>query len=165
MTRPVISMIAAVSEDLGIGKDNRLLWNIPDDLKRFKKLTTGNCVIMGKKTWESLPLKPLPGRRNVVLTDNPADCFNCDFTAFSVEEAIKACEGCGEIFIIGGGSVYRQFMPLAGKLYITHVHQTAPADTFFPEINPGEWETESEEYHDGIPGRFPSYTFRIYKRK
>ncbi len=165
MTKPIISIIVAVSEDLGIGKDNRLLWNIPDDLYRFRKLTTGNCVIMGKKTWESLPKKPLPGRKNIVLTDNPEERFNCDFTAYSVEEALKACSSCKEIFIIGGGSVYRQFMPLARKMYITHVHKKAPADTFFPEIKPEEWITISEEFHDGIEGKFPPYTFKIYTRK
>ncbi|HOK26083.1 MAG TPA: dihydrofolate reductase [Bacteroidales bacterium] len=161
----MISIIAAVSEDLGIGKDNKLLWNIPEDLKRFKKLTTGRCVIMGKKTWESLPVKPLPGRKNIVVTDNPGDRFNCDCTAFSVEEALQACKGEEEVFVIGGGSIYRQFMPLADRLYITHVHDKAPADTFFPEIDPSVWEIISEEFHDGIPGYCPSYTYRIYRKK
>lgn len=161
----MISIIAAVSEDLGIGKDNRLLWNIPEDLKRFKKLTTGRCVIMGKKTWESLPVKPLPGRKNIVITDNPDDRFNCDYTAFSIEEALEACRGEEEVFVIGGGSIYRQFMPLADRLYITHVHDKVPADTFFPEIDPSVWEVVSEEYHEKVPGLSPSYTFKIYRRK
>lgn len=161
----MISIIAAISENLGIGKDNKLLWYIPDDLRKFKKLTTGKCVVMGKKTWESLPVKPLPGRKNIVLTDNPHDCFNCDFTALSIDEALKACAGYDEIFIIGGGSVYRQFMPLASRLYITHVHEITPSDTFFPEIDAQEWETVSEEFHEGCKGRYPAFTFKIYIRK
>ncbi|MGQ9620035.1 MAG: dihydrofolate reductase [Bacteroidales bacterium] len=161
----MISIIAAVSDDLGIGMDNRLLWHIPADLKRFKRLTTGKCVIMGKKTWESLPVKPLPGRKNIVLTDNPNDYFDCDCTAYSVEDALKACNDCDEVFIMGGGSIYRQFMPLAGRLYITHVHDKAPADTFFPEIDPAVWITVSEESYEGIPGQYPPYTYKIYHRK
>jgi len=161
----MISIIAAVSDDLGIGKDNKLLWHIPDDLKRFKKLTTGKCVIMGKKTWESLPVRPLPGRKNIVLTDNAEDCFNCDVTAYSIEDALKACKGFDEVFIMGGGSVYRQFMPLAGRLYITRVHATAPADTFFPEIDPALWKRVSEEFHEGITGVYPPYSYIIFERR
>lgn len=161
----MISIIAAVSEDFGIGKDNRLLWNIPEDLKRFKKLTTGKCVIMGKKTWESLPVKPLPARKNIVITDNPADRFNCDYTVFSVEEALEACKGEEEVFVIGGGSIYRQFMPLADRLYITHVHDKTAADTYFPEIDTSIWEIVSEEYHEELPGSYPPYTYKIYRRK
>ncbi|HPC97637.1 MAG TPA: dihydrofolate reductase [Bacteroidales bacterium] len=160
----IISIIAAVSENLGIGLGNRLLWNIPDDLKRFKKLTTGKCVIMGKRTWESLPVKPLPGRKNIVLTDNPGECFECGITAYSVEEALRLCGDCDEAFIIGGGSVYRQFMPLANRLYITRIHSVTEADTFFPEIPEKEWKVVFSEYHEGTAGIFPSYTYCIYER-
>lgn len=160
----MISIIAAVSDDLGIGRDNRLLWQIPDDLKRFKKLTMGKCVVMGKKTWESLPVKPLPGRKNVVLTDNRDEYFNCDATAYSLNDALTACSGQEEIFIIGGGSVYRQFMPLADRLYITRVHAKATADTFFPEIDPFLWKPVLEEFHEGIPGICPPYSYIIFER-
>ena len=147
---------------LGIGKDNELLWHISEDLKRFKRLTTGNAVIMGKKTWESLPRKPLPGRKNIVLTDNPQEIIENAVTAYSLDDAVSKCSNDEEIFIIGGGSIYRQFMPRADRLFITHVHKKAPADIYFPEIDPDIWEvTEKEEFTDNdIP-----YTYTIYERK
>lgn len=161
----MISIIAAVSEDWGIGKDNELLWNISEDLKRFKRLTTGNTVIMGKKTWESLPRRPLPGRKNIVLTDDPKECIDCSVTAYSIEDALSKCEKGEEIFIIGGGSVYRQFMPLADRLYITHVHKLAPADVYFPEIDLNIWQiSEREEHVTGETSNIP-YTYTIYERK
>jgi dihydrofolate reductase len=136
----MISIIVAVSDDWGIGKDNELLWNIPSDLKRFKRLTLGNTLIMGKRTWESLPVRPLKGRKNIVLTDVPAECIDCSVTAYSIDDALGKCSLEEEIFIIGGGSIYRQFMPLADRLYITHIHKSAPADTFFPVIDKNESE-------------------------
>jgi len=161
----MISIIAAVSEDLGIGKDNKLLWHIPEDMKRFKKLTYGKTVIMGKKTWESLPGKPLPGRKNIVITDVPGECIDCSVTAYSVEDAMSKCEKGEEIFIIGGGSIYRQFMPLADRLYITRIHKKAPADVFFPKIDPEEWEViNKENFKSGDKNDIP-YTYVIYQRK
>jgi dihydrofolate reductase len=158
----MISIIVAVSEDLGIGKDNELLWHISEDLKRFKRLTTGNAVIMGKKTWESLPRKPLPGRKNIVLTDNRQEVIENAVTAYSLQDAISKCSSEEEIFIIGGGSIYRQYMPLADRLFITHVHRKAPADIYFPAIDPEIWEvTEKEEF---IESDIP-YTYTIYDRK
>lgn len=161
----MISIIVAVSEDFGIGKNNELLWHIPDDLKRFKKLTYGKTVIMGKKTWESLPKKPLTGRKNIVITDKVGEHFDLSFAAYSIEEALAMCNKDEEIFIIGGGSIYNQFMPLADRLYITHVHKKAPADIYFPEIDPEVWEVaEKEDYNAGNDAVIP-YTFTIYKRK
>lgn len=160
----MISIIVAVSEDWGIGKNNELLWHISEDLRRFKRLTTGNSVIMGKRTWESLPRKPLPGRKNIVLTDNPKETIENAVTAYSIDDAIGKCEQNEEIFIIGGGSIYSQFMPLADRLYITHVHKKAPADIYFPEIDLKLWKiTEKEEFkseENSIP-----YTYTIYERK
>ena len=131
----MISIIVAIAEDNGIGYKNELLWHISEDMKRFKKLTWGNTVIMGKKTWESLPKKPLSGRKNIVITDNPQDRFESGIAAYSIEDALNKCAGDEEIFIIGGGSVYRQFMPVADKLFITHIHKKAPADIYFPFID------------------------------
>src|SRR5512133_1909567 len=161
----MISIIVAVSDDWGIGKDNELLWHISEDLKRFKRLTFGKTVVMGKKTWESLPKRPLPGRKNVVLTDNPDELIENSVTAYSIEDALGKCELNEEIFIIGGGSIYRQFMPVADRLYITHVHKKAAADIYFPEIDLNVWEvTEKEEFmsdgEEGIP-----YTYTIYEKK
>jgi dihydrofolate reductase len=161
----MISIIVAIAEDYGIGNKNELLWHIPEDLKRFKKLTYGQSVIMGKKTWESLPNKPLPGRRNIVITDDPLECIDCSITAYSIEDALSKCGKDDDIFIIGGGSIYRQFMPLADRLYITHIHKKAPADTFFPIIDQKIWEPiEKEEYIPCNKNDIP-YTYIIYQRK
>jgi dihydrofolate reductase len=161
----MISIIVAVSDDWGIGRDNDLLWHLPEDLKRFKKLTMGNTLIMGKKTWESLPRRPLPGRKNIVLTDNPQEIIEGSVTAYSIEDALAKCEATEEIFIIGGGSIYRQFMPLADKLYITHVHRKTPADIYFPEIDMKVWEvTEKEEFSSDESGAIP-YSYVIYERR
>lgn len=161
----MISIIVAVSEDWGIGKDNELLWHISEDLKRFKKLTLGNTVIMGKKTWESLPRRPLTGRKNIVLTDDPQERIEFCVTAYSIEDALSKCTKDEEIFIMGGGSIYRQFMPLADRLFITHVHKQAPADIYFPEIDLSIWEeVEKEEFRANENNSIP-YTYTIYERK
>jgi dihydrofolate reductase len=161
----MISIIVAVSEDWGIGKDNELLWHISGDLKRFKRLTSGNTVIMGKKTWESLPRKPLPGRKNIVMTDNPQETIADAVTAYSIEDALGKCEKTGEIFIIGGGSIYSQFMLIADKLYITHVHKKAQADIYFPEIDLKIWKAiEKEEFAASETNTIP-YTYTIYERR
>lgn len=161
----MISIIVAVSEDWGIGKDNELLWHISEDLKRFKKLTSGNAVIMGKKTWESLPRRPLPGRKNIVLTDDPNESIENSVTAYSIDDALDKCGPAEEIFIIGGGSIYRQFMPIADRLFITHVHKKAPADIYFPEIDRSIWEIiEKEEFKTDESNNIP-YTYTIYERR
>jgi dihydrofolate reductase len=161
----MISIIVAVSEDWGIGKDNELLWHISEDLRRFKRLTTGNTVIMGKKTWESLPRRPLTGRKNIVLTDNPKESIENSVTAYSIDDALSKCGPEEEVFIIGGGSIYRQFMAIADRLYITHVHKKAPADIYFPEIDPEIWEiTGKEEYKSDGENSIP-YTYAIYERR
>ncbi len=160
----MISIIVAVSDDWGIGRNNDLLWNIPEDLKRFKKLTTGRTIIMGKKTWESLPRRPLPNRRNVVITDVPGEQIDGAFMAYSIQDAIDKCEKGEEAFIIGGGSIYRQFLPLADRLYITHVHSKAPAEIFFPAIDLNKWEvTEKEDFPPG--DNTPPYTYTVYGRR
>ena len=161
----MISIIVAISEDWGIGKDNELLWHIPEDLKRFKRLTAGNAVIMGKRTWESLPLRPLPGRKNIVLTDDLADSFENCLTAYSIEEALSKCDRNEEIFIIGGGSVYRQFISIAERLYITHVHKNAKADVYFPVVDQKIWKVIEKEDHTNIGSDGIPYTYVVYERK
>jgi dihydrofolate reductase len=158
----MISIIVAIAEDYGIGYKNELLWHIPEDLKRFKKLTLGNTIIMGKKTWASLPRRPLPGRKNIVITDDLKDNFESGITAYSIEDSLEKCGAGEEIFIIGGGSIYRQFMDLADRLYITHVHKKAPADVYFPFIDPKIWEPVEKQEHeqDDVP-----YTYIVYDRK
>jgi dihydrofolate reductase len=161
----MISIIAAIADDYGIGYKNNLLWHIPGDLKRFKKLTFGHTIIMGKKTWESLPKKPLPGRKNIVITDDPQEIIEFSITTYSIEDALSKCGKNDEVFIIGGGSIYRQFMPVADKLCITHIHKCAPADIYFPFIDPDIWEPVEKEEHiengrDDIP-----YTYITYQKK
>lgn len=158
----MISIIVAIAEDNGIGKGNDLLWHIPDDLKHFKKVTMGKPVIMGKRTWFSLPKRPLPGRRNIVITDVSGELFEGAEAAYSINEAVDKCRSEEEVIIMGGGSIYRQFMPYADRLYITKVYKTAEADVFFPEISDSEWKVVEEEPHkdEVIP-----YSYLIYERK
>jgi len=153
-----ISIIVAIAKNFAIGRNNQLLWHIPADLKRFKRITSGHQVIMGKLTYLSLPVQPLPNRRNIVITDQPGEVFEGCTTVYSVEEAMNLCNDREESFIIGGGSVYRQFLPFCNKLYITLVNKDFEADTFFPEIDYSEWVETSREVHDG-------FDFVVYDRK
>jgi dihydrofolate reductase len=120
---------------------------------------------MGKKTWESLPRRPLPQRKNIVLTDDPYEIIPESVTAYSIEDALSKCESGAEIFVIGGGSVYRQFMTIADRLYITHVHESSPADVYFPIIDPKIWRVIEKEEFGGNEANGISYTYVIYERK
>jgi len=144
------SIIVAVAQNGAIGRNNDLLWHLSEDLKYFKKTTSGKAVIMGYNTWLSLPVKPLPKRRNVVLVpDSSFDHPHFD-SAYSIEEVGKICSREDECFIIGGGSVYKQFLPLADKLYITWVLKDFEADIFFPKVDFSQWKeiSRSEKQHD-----------------
>ena len=144
-----ISIIVAIAENFAIGKDNDLLFHLPNDLKRFKEITTGHTLIMGRNTLLSLPNWPLPERRHIVITDRKNDKFKGCETVFSLDQALDKVENENEAFVIGGGMVYRQFYPIAGKLYLTLVHKTFEADTYFPEIDFNEWkEVEREDIYD-----------------
>ncbi len=160
-----ISIIVAVAENYAIGLKNDLLFHLPDDLKRFKKLTTGHTIIMGKRTYESLPLHPLPNRRSLVITDIPGEHIPGCEMAYSIDDAIAKADPVNENFIIGGGSIYRQFLPFSDKLYITWVHKSFEADTFFPEINMQEWDLiEKTDIPQNETTAF-DYSYCIYKRK
>lgn len=161
----MITIIVAIARNYGIGLDNKLLVHLPGDLKRFKKITMGHSLIMGKKTWESLPNKPLSGRKNIVITDDKADVFEGAFAAHSIDEAVSLCDHDKEIFIIGGGSVYRQFMPLADRLFITHIDKEFRADTFFPVIDPKEWYVSEEEEHVIEGEESMRFTYTTYLRR
>lgn len=144
-----ISIIVAIAENFAIGKNNDLLFHLPNDLKRFKEITTGHSLIMGRNTLLSLPKWPLPNRRHIVITDNKEDVFPGCEVVFSIEEAVEKVKNEKEAFVIGGGMVYRQFYPLAGKLYLTLVHKSFDADVYFPEIDYSEWnETTRENFYD-----------------
>ncbi len=165
MNEKQISIFVAIAENYAIGKNNDLLWHISEDLKRFKRLTKDHFVVMGKRTYFSLPTRPLPYRTNLVITDVPGEQIDNCLMAYSIEDAIEKMDAEKENFVIGGGSVYRQFMPFAQKLYITRVHKDFEADTFFPEISPDEWKlTESQLIDDDLQNDF-TYSFEIYLRK
>ena len=156
-----ISIIVAVARNWAIGMNNQLLWHIPEDFRWFKKHTAGHPVVMGRRTWESLPVKPLTGRKNIVITDDPQDCFPGTICVGSIEEAVNQMDTEKENFIIGGGMVYRQFLPLAQKVYLTVVDRAFDADVWFPVLDGTEWkETYREEHLVGDPG----YTFLIFTR-
>jgi len=162
----MISIIVAISEENAIGKKGGLLCHLPNDLKHFKAVTSGATVIMGERTFFSLPKHPLPNRRNIVITDVAGKTFEGAESAYSIEEAVKLVAGEKEAFIIGGGMVYRQFMPIADKLYITHIHHSwSDADTFFPPIQSTEWQQVSEEKHTADENNPYDYTFAEYLRK
>ena len=145
MFYPNISIIVAIAQNFAIGRNNDLLFHLPNDLKRFKKITSGHAVIMGKKTLFSLPNGPLPNRRNIVITDVPGETFDGCETVYSIGEAIMAVSNEQLAFVIGGGMIYRQFYPVAGKLFLTMAHKDFEADTFFPEINFDEWQETARE--------------------
>src|SRR5574344_2193186 len=150
MTHNNISIIVAIAQNFAIGKNNNLLFHLPNDLKRFKEITTGKPVIMGRNTLLSLPgSRPLKNRRNIVISDIPGEVFDgCEMTS-TIEGAVELVKNEEEAFIIGGGMIYRQFYPLAGKLYLTVVHKNYEADTFFTEIDYNLWrETYREDHYD-----------------
>ena len=156
-----ISIIVAIAQNNAIGKDNQLLWHIPADLKRFKKLTTGHTIVMGKRTYYSLPIRPLPNRRSIVITDIAGEEIEGCTMAYSIEDAILKMDNEKENFIIGGGMVYRQFLPLAQQLYLTIVQKDFDADTFL-EIDRSGWETVEEEEHPNE--ELPYYYINMRKK-
>lgn len=156
-----ISIIVAIAQNNAIGKDNQLLWHIPADLKRFKQLTTGHTIVMGKRTFYSLPIRPLPNRHSIVITDIAGEEIEGCTMAYSIEDAVEKMDSKKENFIIGGGSVYNQFLPLANQLYLTIVQKDFEADTFL-EIDLSGWETIEREDH---PEEELPYYYINLKRK
>lgn len=161
--KPKIILIAAVAKNRAIGLNNQLLWRLPEDLKRFKALTLGHPILMGRKTFESLG-RPLPGRRNLVVSRHPewraegAEVFS------SLDAAIAACVGLDKVYVIGGAEVYRQALPLADAMELTEVDDAPVGDVFFPEFTSQEWQETSRESHvDPINGIH--YDFVDYRRK
>lgn len=162
----MISIIAAVDRQMGIGYQNKLLFWLPNDLKRFKALTTGNTIIMGRKTFESLPKGALPNRRNVVLSSHSDVSFPGAEVFPSLEGALSSCRPDEQVFIIGGASVYNQALPLADELCLTEVDATATqVDVYFPEVDLAKWQEKSRESHT-IDEKHPCpYAFVDYVRR
>ncbi len=163
--KTVLSLIVAMAQNRAIGLNNDMPWHLPADLKHFKKLTSGHAIIMGRKTFESLPNGPLPNRRNIIISETlnpvPQGCEKVE----SIAEALKLIHEEQEVFIIGGGSIYEQFLPLADKLYLTIIEADFEADTYFPVINFKDWElTEKEVMDNDLQADFV-YRFETYERK
>ncbi len=161
----MITMIAAAAENNELGKDNDLLWHLPDDFKRFKQLTTGHHIIMGRKTFESFP-KPLPNRTHLVITRNKNYKKEGAVVVHSLEKALKMAENDEQPFIIGGGEIYKMGLPRAEKIELTRVHATfKDADTFFPNFSQEEWELISETHHPKDEKHKYAFTYETWVRR
>ncbi|MCH5327712.1 MAG: dihydrofolate reductase [Coprobacter sp.] len=162
---PVISLIAAVAEDMAIGKNNDLLCHLPNDLKHFKALTLNHTVVMGRRTFESLPGGALKNRKNIVLTSDAGACYPDTTVCRSIAEALQDSPTEKEIFIIGGATVYRQTIDTADRLYITEIHHTfEEADVFFPAIDTAVWKEVSRETFPADEKHRYAYSFVTYER-
>jgi dihydrofolate reductase len=161
----MLTIIAAAAENNALGKDNQLLWHLPEDFKRFKTLTSGHYIIMGRKTFESFP-KPLPNRTHIIITRQldysaPEGCI----VVPSLEKAIALCPTNEEAFVIGGGEIYQQALEVVDKIDVTRVHTRLAADTFFPSIDPTIWEMVFEEFHAKDEKHDYDFTFLTYVKR
>ncbi len=155
----IISLIAAMDEERTIGRGNRLPWHLPTDLRRFRKITLGHPVIMGRKTYESMG-RPLPGRKNIVITRQEDFCADGCVVVHDLAAALAACSGVDEVFVLGGASVFYEALPFAHRLYLTIVHVRIEGDAFFPPIPADFFVVFREEAQD----RFP-LEFLVYERR
>lgn len=160
----MIILIAAAAENNALGKNNDLLWHLPDDFKRFKALTTGHHIVMGRKTFESFP-KPLPNRTHIIITRqknySPEGCLVAD----NLQKALDMAPKNEAVFIIGGGEIYQQSIDIADKIELTRVHENFDADTFFPEIDSEKWRLQSEEFHPKDEKHAYDFTFQTFIKK
>ncbi|MBO7259723.1 MAG: dihydrofolate reductase [Paludibacteraceae bacterium] len=161
----MLSIIVAIDNHYGIGRDNQLLCHLPNDLKHFKQITEGHTIVMGRQTYLSLPKRPLPKRRNIVLSRQNWEYEDGVEIVHSIEEVLSMLDNNAENFIIGGGSVYSTFLPLADKVYLTRIHHIwEDADTFFPELSPIEWKKIAhEDHHPDEKHEYP-YSFEEWVR-
>jgi dihydrofolate reductase len=161
----MITIIAAAGLQNELGKDNQIIWHLPDDFKRFKTITSGHYIIMGRKTFESFP-KPLPNRTHVVITRNkdyqvPDGCL----VVTSIEKAIAVCPSNETIFIIGGGEIYKQSMQIADVIELTRVHGSFDADAFFPEIDDDNWKLIQSDFHPKDEKHAYDFTFETFVKR
>ncbi|HET8838828.1 MAG TPA: dihydrofolate reductase [Flavobacteriaceae bacterium] len=161
----MVTLIAAAAENNALGKDNDLLWHLPDDFKRFKKLTTGHFIIMGRKTFETFP-KPLPNRTHIVITRQKDFSHKDCIVVHNIKDAMELSKTDRETFIIGGGEIYELGLPYANKIELTRVHANFDeADTFFPEINLNEWVLIEKTYHPQDEKHKFDFTYLTFLRK
>ena len=158
----IVSQIAAMSENHVIGKDNQLLWHMPNDLKHFKNTTSGHTVIMGRKTFDSVG-RPLPRRRNIIITRRQIAIEGCEVVN-SIEAALALCVGEDEVFIVGGAEIYKQSLHLTNRIYLTIIHHHFEGDSFFREVSKNEWKEVSRENHPADDKNAFPYSFVIYER-
>lgn len=159
-----ISVVAAVAENGVIGRDGGLPWRLPADTKFFKELTTGHTVIMGRKTWDEIA-RPLRHRRNIVITRNPAWSAEGAERAGSLAAALELAGGEAQVFVIGGAEIYRQALPIADRMYLTHVHAKVDGDTYFPAWDPAEWRVTQVQRFDPDERHAHGFTIREYVRR
>ncbi|WED42651.1 dihydrofolate reductase [Legionella cardiaca] len=159
----VVSLVAAIDENYGLGKDNQLLCHLPADLKHFKAITMGKPIIMGKNTFDSIG-KPLPGRRNIVLSRQVKTIEGVEVTD-SLDKALAITSGVPEVMIIGGASIYEQAISIASQLYLTVIHHHFAADVFFPRFDPKEWELREKNFYSQDEKNNYDMTFYCYERK
>ncbi|UMY65916.1 MULTISPECIES: dihydrofolate reductase [unclassified Flavobacterium] len=157
-------LIAAAAENNALGKDNQLVWHLPDDFKRFKQLTRHHYIIMGRKTFESFP-QPLPDRHHIIITRQAFyEAPGCTVVK-SIEEALEAAPKNEDVYVIGGGEIYHLALPLADAIELTRVHGTFEADAYFPNIDPDEWQLVTSEYHPKDEKHRVDFTYETYHRK
>jgi len=159
----IVSLVAAVADNGVIGREGGLPWRLPNDLRFFKLLTLGHAVIMGRRTWDEIG-KPLPNRRNIVVTRSKDRDFPGAERAPYLGSALALVMAEDEVFVIGGGEIYRQALPMANRMYLTHVHAEVEGDTRFPEWDPAEWTVVSEERHEADERHAYAFTIRRYER-
>ncbi|AYA42101.1 type 3 dihydrofolate reductase [Xenorhabdus nematophila] len=158
-----ISLIAAMAMDRVIGMENAMPWTLPGDLAWFKRNTLGKPVVMGRVTYESIG-RPLPGRLNIVISSQPASDDQVTWVN-SIEAALAAAGDVEEIMVMGGGKIYEQFIPLASRMYLTHIDAEVIGDTHFPDYEPDEWNSVFTEYHDADENNSHGYCFEILERR
>lgn len=161
----IISMISAVAENRVIGNKNAMPWHLPADFKYFKEKTINKTIVLGLNTFKSIGEKPLPNRKHIILNDDlnyvaPEGCF----VAHSINEVLEMIKDEKEVMICGGASIYKQFLPLANRLYLTYIHQNFEGDTFFPEFDINDWQEISRENHQPDEKNLYSYSFVVFER-
>lgn len=160
----IVSIVVAIAQNNAIGKDNKLLWNLPRDLKHFKEITSGHTVIMGRKTFDSMG-KPLPNRRNIVITRQEDLLIMDAEVTNTLEHALALCANEAEVFIIGGAQIYKEALSLTNRIYLTVVHENYEADTFFPELDNSKWTVISSELHLPDEKNKVAFTFQTLESK
>jgi len=163
VSAPVVTLIVAVADSGVIGRNNTLPWHLPEDLKRFKRLTLGKPVVMGRKTFESIG-KPLPGRQNIVVTRDPNYSGNGVTVVHGADDAVRAAAGAGEIMVIGGAELFRQFLPLAGRVHLTRVHGNVEGDVHWPALDDRQWRVVEREEYAADERHAYAMTFEVWEK-